>query len=391
MDGIIKTIRDRGIGVSLFAVYTICTSMALDHADTTLSTPLIHIVFVVIKCAALFGAIILFLFYGTKSIDKNAIWYFLPFLFFLFLSQNLSVYGILSFGLFALFNPSNKYNIFLTYRDYLVISSFFGIIVYISFVVGIPFPNTMVPYYGDSMGFYVNYGFAYLHLSLDGLRLCGLFNEPGYFGTILALTLISTGFEIKRTSNIIMLIAGCLTMSMAFFTLIGLYTIIVNIFHPQRLVVFALILFVVCVILVKIGIVPESMVDHIIGRFAFDDGKFAGDNRSSSYIDEALEFMLDTPYKWFGYGDKLPVETEGSLTYKTHILQFGIVGSLLTWGSLLFASLKCLDKSYNSQIFIFLFFISIYQRPGIYTLCYFVILFGGIIYQNKYTKLNIYE
>ena len=38
--------------------------------------------------------------------------------------------------------------------------------------------------------------------------------------------------------------------------------------------------------------------------------------------------------------------------------------------------------------FIALFFISIYQRPGIFVLCYFVVLFGGILYQNK---LNSYE
>lgn len=383
----IELIKKRGTVVLLLTLYAITTSMALNHDDTTLSTPLLHLVFVSIKSLALYLAILLFVINKHKSIDPNALLYVLPYILYLIVAGRFSFDGILGFGLFAAISNEKKYLCFVTFRDYLVLSSFLGIIAYISFVTGIPLPHTTVPLYGGLMGSYINYGFTYLDF-LDGLRLCGLFNEPGYFGTILALTLIASNFNMKRISNVVMLIAGILTASMAFFTLVGLYVFFVNIYKPKRLITILLVFFVSSFVLIKTGIVPQTLVDHILGRFVFEDGKFVGDNRSSTAIDDAFTNMFKSSKVWFGYGDHLPVDQESTLTYKFYVLQYGIIGALLTWGVLLFASLKTSKCSLSVLTFIALFFISIYQRPGIFVLCYFVVLFGGVLYQNK---LNSYE
>ena len=383
----IELIKKRGSVVLLLTLYAITTSMALNHADTTLSTPLLHLVFVSIKSLALYLAILLFVINKHKSIDPNALLYVLPYILYLIVTGIFSFDGILGFGLFAAISNEKKYLCFVTFRDYLVLSSFLGIIAYISFITGIPLPHTMVPLYSGLMGSYINYGFTYLDF-LDGLRLCGLFNEPGYFGTILALTLIASNFNMKKISNIVMLIAGILTASMAFFTLVGLYVFFVNIYKPKRLITILLVFFVSSFVLIKTGIVPQTLVDHILGRFVFEDGKFVGDNRSSTAIDDAFTNMFKSSKVWFGYGDHLPVDQESTLTYKFYVLQYGIIGALLTWGVLLFASLKTSKCSLSVLTFIALFFISIYQRPGIFVLCYFVVLFGGVLYQNK---LNSYE
>lgn len=384
----IELIKKRGTVVLLLTLYVITTSMALNHADTTLSTPLLHLVFVSIKSLALYLAILLFVINKHKSIDPNALLYVLPYILYLIVAGIFSFDGILGFGLFAAISNEKKYLCFVTFRDYLVLSSFLGIIAYLSFVIGIPLPHTTVPLYGGSMGSYINFGFTYLDFSFDGLRLCGLFNEPGYFGTILALTLIASGFNMKKISNIVMLIAGILTASMAFFILVGLYVFFVNIYKPKRLITILLVFFVSSFVLIKTGIVPQTLVDHILGRFVFEDGKFVGDNRSSTAIDDAFTNMLKSSKVWFGYGDHLPVDQESTLTYKFYVLQYGIIGALLTWGVLLFASLKTSKCSLPVLTFIALFFISIYQRPGIFVPCYFVVLFGGVLYQNK---LNSYE
>lgn len=383
----IELIKKRGTVVLLLTLYVITTSMALDHADTTLSTPLLHLVFVSIKSLALYLAILLFVINKHKSIDPNALLYVLPYILYLIVVGRFSFDGILGFGLFAAISNEKKYLCFVTFRDFLVLSSFLGIIAYISFVIGIPLPHTTVPLYGG-LGSYINFGFTYLDFSFDGLRLCGLFNEPGYFGTILALTLIASSFNMKKISNIVMLIAGILTASMAFFTLVGLYVFFANIYKPRRLITILLVFFVSSFILIKMGIVPQALVDHILGRFVFEDGKFVGDNRSSTAIDDAFTNMFNSSKVWFGYGDHLPVDQESTLTYKFYVLQYGIIGALLTWGVLLFASLKTSKCSLSVLTFIALFFISIYQRPGIFVLCYFVVLFGGVLYQNK---LNSYE
>lgn len=382
MRGYINEIQGRGPLVLLFSIYIITSSMALNHGDTTLDTPVLHILFVIVKSLSLYSAVIVFAISKYKNNDSRSIYYFIPYFIFLIVSSYFSIDGILAFGLFALLNNKDKLACLCTFRDYLVVSSFIGIIAYMSFVIGLPIPFSIVPLYGDISGSYINYGVAYLDLSLEGLRLCGLFNEPGYFGTIVALTLIAYDVDLKRKGNIILLIAGILSASMAFFVLIGLYILAINILRPKRLFSILTVIIIAIFLLSQLNILPSELIDHVAGRFVFEDGKFVGDNRSSSDIDTALEYMLETGYKWFGYGDNMPIEQGTSLTYKYHVLKYGIIGAFLTWGSLLFTSLKLAKKTYGTFLFISLFFISIYQRPDIYVLCYFVILYSGLLYKT---------
>lgn len=128
----IELIKKRGTVVLLLTLYVITTSMALNHADTTLSTPLLHLVFVSIKSLALYLAILLFVINKHKSIDPNALLYVLPYILYLIVAGIFSFDGILGFGLFAAISNEKKYLCFVTFRDYLVLSSFLGIIAYLS-------------------------------------------------------------------------------------------------------------------------------------------------------------------------------------------------------------------------------------------------------------------
>lgn len=383
MASFIRSIKNKGSIAILLSIYTITASMALNHGDTTLgNSPSTHLLFVLIKSLALYCAVFFFIIAKNKEVDSKFLYYFIPYAIYLIVSSTFSLDELLAFGLFAIISSENKKVCFELYRTYLVLSSILGIIAYIAFVVGLPLPYSIIPLYGDIAGSYINYRFAYLDLSLEGLRLCGFFNEPGYFGTIVALALIADKFDLNKKGNIIILIAGVLSMSMAFFVLIGLYVISVNIFNPQRLFTILLLIIIFVFLFIQLDIIPVELMEHLIGRFGFEDGRFTGDNRSSAEIDETLEYMLNSSYKYFGYGKNIPIEQGMSLTYKYHIIQFGIVGAFLTWGSLLLVALKTSKWSYQSLVFIGLFFMSIYQRPGIYTLCYFVILFGGLLHQQ---------
>lgn len=99
----------------------------------------------------------------------------------------------------------------------MIFSAFLGIVAYFDFLLGLGLPHSIEEYYiqRDNAN-YINYTFAYLFVEFDGIRLCGLFNEPGAFGTFLALFLILDGFNYKHYGNYLLLIAGCLTLSMAF-------------------------------------------------------------------------------------------------------------------------------------------------------------------------------
>lgn len=376
----------------LFTVYAIATSMALNHGDNTLDTPLLHFIFTLTKTAALYIGFLLSL-GNLRKKESDTLLYFLPFFFYVIVSwEGFPIDSLLSCFLFAVLTRKQKVDSLILFRYYLIITSIFGIIGYMSFVLGIPLPNTVAPMYGDAGGSYINYHFTYLDLSLDGLRLCGLFNEPGYFGTILALELMVENFNFRKVGNLFMLLAGILTASMAFFVLVGLYVFLNNITKPSKLLSIVVVAVVTVFVLLKANILPQELVDHLVGRMKIEDGKFVGDNRSSTGIDEFYESFLHSDQLWLGYGNKLPIDFETALSYKMHIIRYGLLGALLTWGVLLFSSLKIASRRWcwDKIVFIICFFVSIYQRPGIFLPFYFLILFGGLLYIDSYqTRTNI--
>ena len=85
----------------------------------------------------------------------------------------------------------------------------------------------------------------------------------------------------------------------------------------------------------------------------------------------------------FGYGNGYLSSigySSGASTYKTEIINYGILGFLIIYGLPIFAANKRAQKKRTAFALIICFTISIYQRPFIYSLVYFVVLFGGIEY-----------
>ena len=128
-------------------------------------------------------------------------------------------------------------------------------------------------------------------------------------------------------------------------------------------------------------------MQHIIERLQFGDGDIAGDNRSNDVLDYAVVSMLSSKnYMWgYGYGYASDLTTM-VLSYKSYILNFGLAGFALSFGTLLFAALKDVGKNVPLLLFVICFFISVYQRPNIFCLPYYVILLGGIQYMRSVKK-----
>ena len=62
-------------------------------------------------------------------------------------------------------------------------------------------------------------------------RLCSVFPEPGVVGTVSALLLTVTRFEIKNWKGVTLLVSGLLSFSLAFYVLAGLYLILKKPFY----------------------------------------------------------------------------------------------------------------------------------------------------------------
>ena len=244
-------------------------------------------------------------------------------------------------------------------------------------------PFLISEYYTDeSFASYASYYVSnILVLSLnnyDFSRLCGLYNEPGLLGTVCALLLSADSFKHKRAS-IVLLIAGILTFSAAFWLLLVLFFAMRTLFYGsiRTKIVSA------CFLLVFFYLVNQSydnvILENFFNRFRLEDGKLNGDDRMNSSLQMYWNATLkDTHKLLWGYGSYIKVE--GSSSIVSLIVKHGIIGTIAFMLPLLIASFKQTNKSIEALIYVLMFMISIYQRPQVFNAMYFVMLIGGIEY-----------
>lgn len=278
---------------------------------------------------------------------------------------------------------------FRLYRKVLIIISITAIAIYIDFFAIHVLPNTTVPFYGSD-GFYVNYYISYISLGEDGIRSCGFFNEPGFFGTILALYLISDKINLKDIGNVIMLIAGITTWSMAFWALMGI-GVFLHILKTWKLIIIAVCLLLGFMIVVNTVEFSNPAVSSLVERFQYDPskGSFKGDNRTTYEFDAFYERFQETGNILFGNGTGFygAQQFEHVSSYKSAILDWGYVGFFFTYILLIILAIKASNKNRTAIIFVLCFAISIYQRSGIFSMVYILTLFGGIAYNIERKKI----
>ena len=384
------------------AIIAIVSSMGMYHDDTTLVSEATH---ARLPLIIYFSIIILLVttFIGSKTIKLYAPlcvcvllwWVFTTFNVYHNTPINPRWLTLIILLIFCALKSSVWLYSFKLFRFYLIFTACYGILVYLSFVFFIPLPNEQVAYYtmsGEGSAFYLNYYLSYLVVSRDGARLCGLFNEPGYYGTILALYLVADGVNLKKRGNLIMLFGGFFTLSMAFFVIIGVFLFFKSLKTPKIIIVLLIAVLLFFLILHQLK-ESSDIINIFFERFAFTDGKIAGNNRTSDLFDTYWQRFIVSPSVLFGYGtgfiDYLQsLSREGSLSYKQVVIEQGIIGAGLMWGSLLKAAIKK-GKHIQSGLFVLLFFISIYQRPTVIFITYFVLLFGGIEYIRKNEQASL--
>ena len=132
---------------------------------------------------------------------------------------------------------------------------------------------------------------------------------------------------------------------------------------------------------------------RIIGRLKIENGNLIGNNRVNLELENQLEIMFHTGVDWlFGYGGGY-CKAFGikAVSYKIYLLEYGMIGMLIIYGLPLISAFFMSKGNRYAVVAIIIFFVSVYQRPHIYTLPFFVSLFGGIeyiclnqIYKNKW-------
>lgn len=300
-----------------------------------------------------------------------------------------NVTSIVVISLFLLLNRDIQGDLFRVYRKFLIVTSVIAIVAYVLYWLGFDSLFRWVGYYsGNPDEQYVSYGLGFFYWNPYEFRICGHFNEPGFFGTIVALILCADDLDLRKIGNWILFIAGCLTMSLAFFVIVLVYFVLkfltLAVKKPKLWLVVAAVLLFYFFVLPRIQ-TGNYTIDTFLQRFVIVDGRLLGDNRTTDAFDVLYNQFWLSDKQLFGFGDGyLASQDVGHvLIYKVYILEYGVIGFLLIFGTLILNALIRSGKNLNALYFVAVFALSIYQRPNVIRLLYFVVLFGGIVHANS--------
>lgn len=297
---------------------------------------------------------------------------------------------------FFLLNDDTKARIFyLFYRLFVFLSLISILIWFLYFLFGTGVFLEM-PYYSDRPleKYFVLGPVGIFVIDVPGYigRLCGVFNEPGGMGTICGL-LIALTFSIAQKKDIFLIfVAGCLTQSAAFFCIVCLVLVF---YCLKKDIVFGI--FLIALLINIIFLIPylnfdNDWLNNLVQRFAFVDGHFVGDNRTTAGFDYFFHNFVNSDAVFFGYGDGFDAYERGNSSYKEYIVKYGVVGFCGLVIYLICISFWYIRHDVMLGLYLFLFILSLYQRTyPLISLSGYLLLFGGYAFYigKKKCSLNI--
>ena len=380
--------RDNALAWLLTAVVIVST-LAISHSDTTLVPSYVSRMIPILNYA-LMGSMLLCLNYGQRlgwhTVGKLFLGCSLFILFVVNVIPGQKATGLLTCLLmiaFAFCEDHVLLKAMRLYRKYLVFIAAVGIIACLDLLVLHILPHRIVPYYSGDTAYYVDYFLSYIIWERDHtmFRLCGTFNEPGIFGTTMAMMLVMDKINLRRWSNVVMLIACCLTFSVACFSILAIGVALHSLKNPKYLIATAVVIIIGGVFVSQS---EDKNIQHMVARFEFDSskGSIKGDNRAISFgFRKAEQEFEDSGKELFGMG-KGYFSFKGAAgfsTYKTVYIEFGYVGFLLTTGCFLLFSLLTVKHNKDAFIYWLCAGVTIYSRNNAYDVFTLFMMYAGIL------------
>lgn len=102
----------------------------------------------------------------------------------------------------------------------------------------------------------------------------------------------------------------------------------------------------------------------------------------------ATTFIGDS-YLWGmgrGYCEAMGVLSVSS--YKTYLVEYGILGFCLLYIYYIIVACRCAKGNRDALLLVLIFFINIYQRPNVFNMIYYMMLFGGISYLKRQAQIK---
>ena len=313
---------------------------------------------------------------------------FLSILIFLWVSKT-TIITVLVLLLF-IFIPFSKdkfccrvYDIFL--KTYVIVIGLSLVAWVFSFIFEFPNFGTVVAY-NDENRTYVNYGIFLkqllsLDLGLEAFRFSGVYDEPGWVGTINTVLLCINKFNLKKLDNFILFLSGLFSFSLYFYVFLIFYGIY-YIFKSKNMYV----LLTICSIVLFLYLYTkenEFIYQSVWNRFEWNskEGRFEGDSRTvgvggSTDVETFYEKIKWTNQYWWGVDNKEAYSelAKGTCTYKTIVALYGMAFFSLYCAFFVLLGLYSHKKRKDLLLYLFIFLSLMYQRPFVFDPLWFFLL-----------------
>lgn len=222
-------------------------------------------------------------------------------------------------------------------------------------------------------------------------RLCGIFDEPGVVGTTAGMILAAENGNLRKKSNLIIMIGGILAFSLAFVGLLSSFyfiKILKNSFkriqRKKQMILTMLILLLglsAMPYVAKLDYVRSYVINKIQRSILSKDPR-----NTIGFQENYKEFLKSGSFHryLFGHGyaaTALTPSMSGSNSYKIQIYDLGIIGFFSLYWIIFYAAIKEKNKKeFAVKVFFIVFCISTYQRISVFTLSNFILLVGGTDY-----------
>lgn len=224
--------------------------------------------------------------------------------------------------------------------------------------------------------------------SVSHVRFCGAFDEPGAIGTISAVLLCIEQFKFNNWKNIVLLITGLLSMSLAFYLIFILYSISYVFFIKKKLIMSFM-------IIMSLGIFyyytqDNEMFEKLIwNRMKWNEEtqSLAGENRMVGDADMYFDKHVKGTYAyWFGLDDveSFWKSAKGSSSYKVVIAENGILFLFMYLLCFIMLAFKYKSSKFELLMFLALLIANTMQRPNLYSALW-------IFLYAYYARLNYNE
>lgn len=294
---------------------------------------------------------------------------------------------LFNFLAFAFIPILDKKLVFETYKVFRVIIIFFlvlSIINYLLLWLGFPMDGRIIEPLNKGKR-YMNVMYPFLVTVQDDIpgRFHALFDEPGVVGTICGMMLVAERMNLSKKGNIVLLIAGLLSLSFYFYVALILGLILFSSRLKNRWMVLSLF-----VVLFFATYNSSFLYNNIYYRFEWneEDGTFMGDNRNGLGTIEYYESLRGTSSFFTGKGSKAAEEFSASASLQLIIIKHGFIFVVLIISGFVILAFREIKNKRELLLFLVFFILTLYQRPGFYNTSS-IFLYTMVIYVFGNTSL----